>query len=109
MVQPKLKVEFQYFEGCPNYQIMMDNLKEAIKGLEDFIDVIYRLIKDQEDAVKYKFRGSPTLLINNEDLIGVESPVYPTLSCRYYPEGIPSPAFIREKIVARFSDDRESY
>lgn len=108
-MQPKLKLEFQYFEECPNYQIMRDNLQEAVKGLENFVDIIYRLIKDQEDAIKYKFRGSPTLLINNEDILMVEAPPYPTLSCRYYPDGVPTPEFIREKIVAMFSDDRESY
>jgi hypothetical protein len=109
MVRQKINLEFQYFEDCPNYQIMMNNLKEAITGLEDFIDINFRLIQNKNDAIKYKFRGSPTLLINNEDIMGMEPPEYPTLSCRFYTNGIPSPEYIREKIVAMFSDDRDSY
>lgn len=108
MVKQKLKLEFQYFESCPNYRIMMDNVKEAVKGLENFVDIIYRLIEKPEDAIEYKFRGSPTLLIDGEDIIGVEAPLFPTLSCRYYPEGIPTPGFIREKIVSKFSDEKKS-
>lgn len=107
MMQPKLKLEFQYFESCPNYQNMMDNLKEAIKGLEEFIEIVYRCITTPEDAIKYKFRGSPTLLINDEDIMGVEAPLHPTLSCRYYPKGVPEAPFIREKIMTKFFKDIE--
>jgi hypothetical protein len=30
----KVKLQFQYFEGCPNHEKLYKNLMEAISGLE---------------------------------------------------------------------------
>ncbi len=35
----KIKLEYQFFEGCPNHKKMSDNLETAIKGLEDKIEL----------------------------------------------------------------------
>ena len=64
----KVKLQFQYFEGCPNHEKLYKNLMEAISGLEDKIELEKILVEDDEPAKKVKFRGSPTLLINGEDL-----------------------------------------
>ncbi len=95
----KLKLEFQYFEECPNHFKLQKNLEEAIKGLEDKIELKKILVEDIETAQRVKFRGSPTLLINGEDLIGMPEPDFPVLSCRFYPQGIPSSQVIRDKIL----------
>lgn len=103
----KLKLQFQYFESCPNHEKLHKNLIEAVKGLEDKIELEEILIEDDETAKKVKFRGSPTLLINGEDLENLPAPENPVLACRFYPEGIPSPEIIREKILqelAKVSD-----
>jgi hypothetical protein len=41
------------------------------------------------------------LLIDGEDLEGIQKPENPSLSCRYYPKGIPSANEIREKIIRK--------
>lgn len=97
----KLKIEFQYFEDCPNYQKLLKNLEEAIKGLEDKIELKKILVEDIETAKQVKFRGSPTLLINDEDLIGMPEPEFPVLACRFYPGGVPSSEKIREEVLKR--------
>lgn len=99
----KIKLEFQYFEGCPNHAKMQKNLYEAIKGLEDKIELKKVLVEDEETAKQVGFRGSPTLLINGEDIEGVPVPNEPSLACRFYIGGVPSSDKIREMIVQKIN------
>ena len=94
----KINITIQHFRGCPNSPKMIANVKNAIKEFGD--DVVYseQIIDTPELAVIHKFRGSPTLLINGEDFEGMEVPMEISLSCRFYPDGIPSEEKIAEKI-----------
>jgi len=99
----KVKLEFQYFEGCPNHKKMSDNLETAIKGLENKIELRKVLVEDEVTALKTGFRGSPTLLVNGEDLEGIPAPTEPSLSCRFYVNGIPSTDEIRQRIIQKIN------
>jgi hypothetical protein len=99
----KVKLEFQYFEECPNHMKMSNNINEAIKGLEDKIEIINVLVEDEQTAKKVSFRGSPTLLINGEDIEGIPAPAEPSLSCRFYVNGIPSCDEIRKIIIQKIN------
>lgn len=101
----KVKLEFQYFEGCPNHIKMQNNLNEAIKGLEDKVEIKKVLVEDEATAMQVKFRGSPTLLINGEDLLGMPVPEEPSLACRYYPKGIPTSEEIRKAILQKINKE----
>lgn len=103
----KVKLEFQYFEGCPNHLKMQNNLFEAIKGLEDKIELDKVLVEDEVTAMQVKFRGSPTLLIDGEDLLGMPVPQNPTLACRYYSNGIPTSEEIRQKIIRKLDKENK--
>ncbi|GMU95026.1 DUF2703 domain-containing protein [Ignavibacterium sp.] len=100
----KLILEFQYFEGCPNHLKMQKSLSEAIKGLEEKVELQKILVEDEVSAMQFKFRGSPTLLINGEDLLGMPAPENPTLACRYYSQGIPTSDEIRQKILMKLNE-----
>lgn len=100
-----LKLEFQYFEGCPNHTKMQNNISEAIKGLEDKIDLRKILVEDEETAKQVGFRGSPTLLIDGEDIIGMPIPEQPKLACRFYPTGIPSSQEIKNVILKKINKE----
>jgi len=100
----KLKLEFQYFEGCPNHIKMWDNLQVAIQGLENEIEINKVLVDNEIKAMQVKFRGSPTLLINGEDLFDMPAPSEPLLACRYYPEGIPTAEEIRKIILQKLKE-----
>lgn len=99
----KIKLEFQYFEGFPNHMKMSNNINEAIKGLEDKIEIINVLVEDEETAKKVSFRGSPTLLINGEDIEGIPAPEEPALACRFYANGIPEAENIRQIIIQKIN------
>ena len=94
----KINIEFQHFEGCPNGPLLLKNILDAISILNIKIDFKEILIENQEDAIKFKFRGSPTLLINNIDFENLKEPENPNLSCRFYPNGIPNTELIISKI-----------
>jgi protein-disulfide isomerase len=99
----KLKLEFQYFEGCPNHIKMQNNISEAIKGLEDKIALKKVLVEDEATAKQVGFRGSPTLLINDEDIEGIPAPQEPALACRFYANGIPDADKIRQIIIQKIN------
>ena len=96
-----VKLQFQFFEGCPNHKKMSDNLKEANKGLEDKIDLKEILVEDEATAKQVGFRGSPTLIIDGIDVEDLAAPENPSLACRFYPGGVPSAELIRKKILEK--------
>lgn len=99
----KVKIEFQYFEGCPNHQRMYQILEEAIVGLHDKLEVNRILVNSLETAQQVQFRGSPTMLINGKDLEDMPPPASPALACRYYPHGLPTVSMLREKILQQLA------
>lgn len=101
----KIIVEFQHFEGCPNGPKLLKNLKEAIKDLENNVEIIEILVNTPELAIKHNFRGSPTILVDGNDLLGIPIPEKPSLSCRLYPNGLPSPNFIREYLTSKLKEN----
>ena len=93
----KIKIEIQYILDCPNSPILIKRVKDLIK---EYHNIEYReiLIDSNLKAREYKFRGSPTLLINGGDFENLPAPINPNLACRWYPNGLPEVKDIREKL-----------
>lgn len=91
-----MEIRVQYFEGCPNVQLVSDRLEEL--GV-DPAGVRFETVASPEDAERVGFRGSPTILIDDEDPFEEGSaPV--GFACRVYrneagSEGAPSLAQLR--------------
>ena len=100
----KIKITIQHFHGCPNGPRMIDIINELINIYQDKIEFEEIIIDNNELAKKYKFRGSPTLLINNIDFENLPEPENPSISCRFYPNGLPTVAGIRECIDKKISE-----
>jgi hypothetical protein len=94
----RTNIKIQYFTGCPNSLEMIHRVKAAILAMEDIVDYEEVLIETNELAEKMKFRGSPTLLINNRDYEEQPEPIQVSLSCRFYPNGLPSVQEIKRRI-----------
>lgn len=90
----KLLVEVQYFDGCPNSKEIIESVIAVIKEYKVEIEFKKVLVEDNETAERIKFRGSPTILINGEDLLKEPAPEKPAMMCRYYKDGLPSREFI---------------
>jgi len=80
-------IELQYFPGCPHWELAADRVREVAerRGLH----VTYRVIDNDAEATRVRFRGSPTILIDGRDAFASgDEPV--GLSCRLYatPDGM---------------------
>lgn len=93
----------QYFDGCPNWRLLDERLRELIDGRGD-LDLQHERVETEEQAQQAKFRGSPTLLVDGVDPFAVgDEPV--GLSCRVYdtpdgPAGMPTTEQLRAALGA---------
>lgn len=98
-------IEFQFFEGCPNSEKTLGNLRELVKE-ELFEENQVRIteILSPEDAEQLNFQGSPTILIDGVDIYNGKVPDSSSFSCRSYVfdgkrTGILSKEFIKAKFL----------
>lgn len=97
-----MKIELLYFEGCPSWQVGLDNLRSALhaEGLDVPVELVEVL--DDDEAARMKFLGSPSFRVNGVELWDDKRDTY-SLSCRVYatPEGMkgsPTISMLREAI-----------
>jgi hypothetical protein len=63
-----VRVELLYFDGCPNWQLADERLRDALTlaGRDD-VRVERRRVTTPEHAEAAEFRGSPTVLVDGRD------------------------------------------
>ena len=90
-----MNITIQYFDGCPNWHLADERLREALREAgADGAEITYQKIETAEQAEQAAFRGSPSVLVEGRDpFAGGDAPV--GLSCRVYqtetgPDGAPS-------------------
>jgi len=83
-----MKIQLLYFDDCPSWQTALQNLKAAceLEGLAWPIELVE--VRD-EDAAPLRFLGSPSLVVDGEDLWPEPRQAY-YMSCRMHgtPEGM---------------------
>lgn len=78
-----MEITLQYFDGCPNWKITDARLTKMIADHDLDATLSHLLVDTPEAAVRYNFRGSPTVLIDGIDPFAeADAPV--GLSCRIY-------------------------
>lgn len=79
-----MRITLQYFDGCPNWRVAEDRLREALADLgrpDQAID--YQRVESPEEAERVSFGGSPTILIDGVDPFA--DPAGPAgYACRVY-------------------------
>jgi hypothetical protein len=100
-----VNVELLWWEGCPSTERALEAVRDALSelGLAS-VEVHMREIETDDDAEAAGFVGSPTILIDGEDLVpaAAEEPI--GLSCRVYRRRdgrvspIPDPVDLREAL-----------
>jgi len=64
-----MKIQFLYFSDCPNHEMARKNLMEAISEAKiKHYEIEEIEIKTEDDALKYRFPGSPTIRVNGVDV-----------------------------------------
>jgi hypothetical protein len=78
-----MDITLQYFDSCPNWKIADQRVRTVIADHGLDADVEYQLVESPEDAEKYRFHGSPTLLIDGVDPFATEDTKV-GFACRVY-------------------------
>lgn len=64
-----MKIQLLYFSGCPNLEYARKNLFEAVEKTRIKHYHIEEIeVRTEEEALRYKFPGSPTVRINGVDV-----------------------------------------
>lgn len=85
-----MRIEFLYFDGCPNSAVAEQRLRDALhRAGRDDVVVNRRKVEDAEAAERLGFTGSPTVRVDGLDpfATGDESVGF---ACRLYagPDGL---------------------
>ena len=91
-------IEILFFDDCPNVTLAVDRARQALASVGVSADVRLVRVEDQDDAVRRRFLGSPTVRVNGVDVDDSARAEY-GLGCRVYGasgrlEGAPSVALI---------------
>lgn len=106
-----MRAEILYTDACPSWQPARDRLRGALDDLgRSDVPIALTLLESVEQAASRPFPGSPTILIDDQDLFPVDADVH-DLACRIYPDGgvpsgAPSQASIRDALIDRRATDR---
>lgn len=95
-----MELTLQYFNGCPNWEVLDRRLAEMLDGRSD-VRVRRQLVETTEDAVRLGFHGSPTVLVDGVDPFAEEgAPV--GLACRVFrtPAGLAGSPTVAQLRVA---------
>lgn len=78
-------IGFQFFNGCPNADSTLENLKAVMMELcitDDHLKITE--VPNMESAEKLHFQGSPSILVNGKDIYTGEVPTAFSYACRIY-------------------------
>ena len=102
----RLRIELLHFKGCPGSTAVL-GIFERLIAQEGLVAEISPVTPDPKD--RSDFSGSPTILVNGEDLFPTERYSTRVKSCRLYvtpegPKNHPTATMVREALVKRSSD-----
>ncbi len=91
------QVRVVYFEGCPNHEPIVDLVQSVADALKIPVNIEHVKVETEADARREKLLGSPTVLVNGEDLEpDARMRSNYAMSCRVYngPNGLPDRAMV---------------
>jgi len=107
-----MTVELLYFDGCPNYEPLLAQLRALLAERGIDADVKLRRVESAEEAQRERFLGSPTVRVDGVDIEpGAGERVDFGLKCRIYRtsqglSGMPPLAWIEATIGAAGAEPR---
>ncbi|MCX6303338.1 MAG: alkylmercury lyase [Bacteroidetes bacterium] len=78
-------IEFQYFNGCPNADSTLHNLREVMAE-QGILETHLKMteVTNIESAKALKFQGSPSILLDGRDIYTGDEPTDFSYACRLY-------------------------
>lgn len=99
-----MKIELLYFEDCPHWQSTLSLVESVVAELGIEAEIVLCNVQNQNDAITYRFLGSPSLRIDGHDLEEIDnSGVDFGVTCRVYKHdggfsGIPSREIVMRRL-----------
>lgn len=95
-------IELVYFNGCPNMDETRDNIKKACEATGQIVELKEWNRNDTSIPEHVKGYGSPTVLVNGEDIAGEKRDTLREANCRIYTgmTKVPSIELITEAIIS---------
>ena len=97
----RTRATIQYFDGCPGWQRARRNLEAAALEVGIALDVTEQRVQTPEDAERFHFAGSPTILLDGTDPFARPGAT-PALACRLYatPDGPAAAPTVAQLVAA---------
>jgi len=83
---PAVVAELLVIPDCPNEEPAAQLFRGVLDALGYLDKIRVSVIRTSEEAARRGFRGSPTFLLNGDDLFLPPGPE-PAIACRVYPAG----------------------
>jgi hypothetical protein len=99
-----MQVTIQYFDGDPNWPTARDRVRDVLDGRgQAGVEIALQRIGSSAEAHEFRFRGSPTILVDGVDPFDSEETGY-GLMCRAYrtengTDGAPSALQLRDALA----------
>lgn len=101
-----MRVSFLFYEDCPSHELALERLRELLNEKDIHTNVEVVKVGSEEQAQELRFVGSPTILIDGQDIDPPPPDSRYALTCRVYrlEDGrispLPSPDTIRRALDA---------
>ncbi|RME72188.1 MAG: DUF2703 domain-containing protein [Chloroflexi bacterium] len=79
-----MQITFLYYEDCPSHDTALERLKTVLAEKNVQADVQVVKIETEAQAQKWRFIGSPTILVDGRDIDPPGPETVPALTCRAY-------------------------
>ncbi len=89
------QIELLGFDGCPNTGELRSALAKAVDDSQEVVYVDLTTLPPGDQRLRW---GAPTILIDGSDLLGQTPGPNVALSCRTWPQGLPSVEELRHAL-----------
>jgi hypothetical protein len=79
-----MHVSFLFYEDCPSNEPALERLREVLREEGISTDFGIAKVESEEQAQQLRFVGSPTILVNGQDIDPPPPDSYYGLTCRAY-------------------------
>ena len=79
-----LEIKFLYYKECPSHGLALERLRQAMAEEDIHVPVKVVEVETNEQAQSLRFIGSPTILIDGQDIDAPPANAQYALTCRAY-------------------------
>ncbi len=100
----KIDLLILYNDSCPSLDPTIKRINEIIEENSLAANLSTKLLKNDKEAIQWKFAGSPTIYINEVQFEPIDSDLYRLENCRTFvnDEGKISPIPSKNKLLKAF-------